>query len=53
MAAFKKQGVYWIDYTLDTIKVYSVPSPQDHLARGRCLCQDMTRSPNVPGAYGR
>jgi hypothetical protein len=30
--------------TLDTIKVYDVPSPNDNSARGeRCLCQGMTR----------
>ena len=26
---------------------------QRPLSEGRCLCQDMTRSPSVPGVYGR
>jgi cytochrome c-type biogenesis protein CcmH/NrfG len=30
-------------HRIDTIKVYSVPSPKDHSARGRGLCQGMTR----------
>jgi len=39
--------------TLDIIKVYSVPSPKDNSARGRCLCHVMKRSPSMPGVYER
>jgi hypothetical protein len=32
-----------VSEALDTIKVCSVPSPKDNSARGRRLCQGMTR----------
>jgi hypothetical protein len=42
------------ELSLDSIKVYGVPSPKDQIIEGgRCLCQAMMRLPNVPGVYDR